>query len=307
MISSAHKARRLRGPLTLVEPFAGGAGVSLKLVTDGVVERALIGDADPMLAAFWSVAARRPEDLVGRMVDEYSEYLTAGGGDAVARWDYWRQFSGDALSEADSELELATKCLFLNRTTFSGILHGSAGPIGGRAQQSVHSIDCRFPIFGLAQRIRWIGRLYTTGKLLTPRHSDWRGTLDAAIDQAEDPRKVVGYLDPPYVEKSHRLYATGFDGSGNAPDVWLGITPHQLLAEHLRTQTPFRWILSYDFHPELLKNALLYGRARTTPTDAAKSQGAGAWRIRRELVALQHSASSQTERRNVTELLLTTL
>lgn len=308
MISSARKAQRLKGPVTLVEPFAGGAGVSLKLVTDGIVERALIGDADPMLATFWRVAAQRSEDLIGRMVDEHSDFLAAGGNEAVARWDYWRVFSPERdSSEAQSELELAMKCLFLNRTTFSGILHGSAGPIGGRAQTSPHTIDCRFPLEGLAQRIRWIGRLYTSGRLLTPRHSDWQTTLEAAFNEVDDPRKLVGYLDPPYIEKSDRLYATGFDGSGHAPDVWVGLTPHQYLAEYLRTEAPFRWILSYDYHPELLANAFLYGRARTTPTRAARERGARAWRVSREQVAFQHSASSQTERRNVTELLLSTL
>lgn len=308
MIASARRARRLRGPLTLVEPFAGGAGVTLKLVTDRVVDRALIGDADPMLAAFWRVAAQRPDELIGRMVDEHIEFLAAGGDEAVARWDYWRAFSPSTDSlEAERELDLATKCLFLNRTTFSGILHGSAGPIGGRAQKSAYRIDCRFPLDGLANRIRWIGHLHETERLLTPRESDWRSTLDAAINEADDPRTLVAYLDPPYIEKSERLYATGFDGSGHAPDVWGDITPHQHLAEYLRTEAPFRWILSYDHHPELLTNVFLYGRARTTPTRAARARGAAAWRMTREYVTIQHSASTQTSRRSVTELLLSTL
>ncbi len=308
MIVSARKARRLRGPITLVEPFAGGAGISLRLTTDRVVDRALIGDVEPMLAAFWRVSARRPEELIGRMVDEHEDFLTVGGDDAVARWDFWRGFtpSSDS-SEPDTELDLATKCLFLNRTTFSGILHGSAGPIGGRAQASAHTIGCRFPIDALAQRIRWIGRLHETGRLLTPRDSDWRATLEAAINDVDDPRRLVAYLDPPYIEKSDRLYRTGFAGSGHAPDVWRAITAHQHLADYLRTEAPFRWVLSYDSHPQLLTNALLYGRARTTPSDFARARGAKAWRITREEVTLLHSASTQSARRHVSELLLSTL
>jgi hypothetical protein len=45
--------------------------------------------------------------------------------------------------------DIAVKCLFLNRTTFSGILHGRAGPMGGRKQQSDYKIDCRFNKDGL--------------------------------------------------------------------------------------------------------------------------------------------------------------
>lgn len=308
MINSARDARRLRGPLTLVEPFAGGAGVSLKLLTDGVVERALIGDADPMVAAFWRVAAQRPEELIGRMADEHFDFLAAGGDEAVARWDYWRGFTpGLKMSENEREFELAMKCLFLNRTTFSGILHGSAGPIGGRAQTSVNTIDCRFPANRLAERLRWVGKLHREGRLLTPRHSDWLATLESSLEEVADPRSLVAYLDPPYVEKSHRLYSTGFDGSGHAPDVWRGLTPHQYLAEYLRLEAPFRWILSYDLHPELLSNAFLYGRVRATPTMNARSRGARALRIVRVEVTLQHSASTQTSRRNVTELLLSTV
>src|SRR5690606_262124 len=109
------------------------------------------------------------------------------------------------------------------------------------------------------------------------------------------------------IEKSHRLYATGFEGSGHAPDVWRGIGPHQGLAEYLRTEAPFRWILSYDDHPELLSNVFLYGPRRTRPTARARDAGAGAWRIQRDKVVIQHSASTQSSRSDVTELILRTL
>src|SRR5690606_32232100 len=110
-----------------------------------VVERALLADADPMVAAFWQVAAARTEELIGRISEEHSKYVLSGGSKALERWDFWRSWKPrPEASQATSSLELATKCLFLNRTTFSGILHGQAGPIGGRSQSSDYGIGCRF-------------------------------------------------------------------------------------------------------------------------------------------------------------------
>jgi len=308
LIRDARNRRALHGQVTLVEPFAGGASTTLRLLTDGVVERAIIGDADPMLSSFWYEAASAPERLIERMSNEFDRYLAIGGDVAVSRWDYWRAWQPELGLPLDANrAALALKCLFLNRTTFSGILHGSAGPIGGRAQASEYTIGCRFPVDGLAERIRWIGHLADTGRLVLVHGGTWRETLDIAVEFVDDPGELVAYLDPPYIEKSDRLYATGFEGSGHAPDVWRGIGPHQALAGYLLTTAPFRWILSYDFHRELLENVLLYGRRRTIPTAEARAAGAGAWRIQNNTVALQHSASTQTSRREVKELILTTL
>lgn len=308
MIQDARSRRTLRGQVTLVEPFAGGASTTLRLLTDGVVDRAIIGDADPMVSSFWYEAASAPERLIEHMSDEFYHYLAIGGDVAVARWDHWRAWQPELGAPLDqTRAMLALKCLFLNRTTFSGILHGGAGPIGGRAQTSDYTIGCRFPVDGLAERIRWIGHLADSGRLVLVHHGTWRETLALGLEFADDPQEVVAYLDPPYIEKSDRLYATGFEGSGRGPDVWRGIGPHQALAGYLLTTAPFRWILSYDYHPELLANGLLYGRRRTIPTADARAAGAGAWRIQNKTVALQHSASTQSSRRAVKELILTTL
>lgn len=48
----------------LVEPFAGGASVSLELLRTGQVSRAVIGDADPNVHAFWATALNDTEWLI---------------------------------------------------------------------------------------------------------------------------------------------------------------------------------------------------------------------------------------------------
>lgn len=308
LIESALETGRLRRPLTLVEPFAGGAAATLRLLTDQVVDHAVIGDADPLLASFWVEAARKPERLIERMTHEHETYVATGGTAAVDRWDYWRKWRPNPASTTDeNRLGLAVKCLFLNRTTFSGILHGSAGPIGGRAQLSAYPIGCRFDVPGLAARIRWVGHLHSTGRLIEVRESGWRDTLETARTTVEDQRNIIAYLDPPYIAKSDRLYGVSFREAGLPPNIWRGIGPHQMLAEYLKTEASFRWILSYDHHPDLLGNVLLYGRRRVNPTTEAILNGAKRWVIENRTVRIQHSASVGSNRRDVPELLLSTL
>jgi DNA adenine methylase len=128
LITSA--SRRLGAPELFVEPFAGGASTALRLAGVGAVRRVLLADADPLVATFWKVAAADTDWLIDRMMDEAV---------TLERWDHWRVWQ----PRGPDDRELAVKCLFLNRTTFSGILHGRAGPIGGRKQESSYKIDCR--------------------------------------------------------------------------------------------------------------------------------------------------------------------
>jgi DNA adenine methylase len=48
-----------------VEPYAGGAGVGLFLLTQGYVDRIVINDADPIVHAFWRAATERNSELLG--------------------------------------------------------------------------------------------------------------------------------------------------------------------------------------------------------------------------------------------------
>jgi DNA adenine methylase len=211
-------------PRLLVEPFCGGATSGLRLAGTGVVEHVILADADPLLAAFWHVAAFDTSWLVRAMKEEQV---------TIARWDWWR------FACPTNRRDRALKCLFLNRTTFSGILHGRAGPIGGRAQASAYKIDCRYGVAGLERRIRAVGDLADTGRLLDVWNCDWRESLRRAArfgGLARD--EVVVYLDPPYAEKAPKLYEWSFDSS-----------EHAALAMALQDSDGFRWLLSYDDNP----------------------------------------------------------
>jgi len=298
----------------LVEPFAGGASTSLRLLGDGTVERAVLADADPMVASFWRVAAARTSELVERISYEHEQFVKGGGDRALARWDYWRAWVPSAgMSETTEELELATKCLFLNRTTFSGILHGRAGPIGGRKQESEYTIGCRFNVDALTDRLEYVGHLYEIGRIADVWFADWKDTLNRVVTYYKKlvPNRVVAYLDPPYISKSWKLYRQSFavkaSQLGNEAE-WTAGLQHQRLAQYLRTEARYRWILSYDYDDAVLEDPALYAAKAMHPLAGARTnEGVKTWRISKRAVGLNYSASSRSGRGAAKELLLTTL
>jgi DNA adenine methylase len=215
-------------PKLLVEPFCGGASIALGLLEMDVVDTVLLADLDPLIAAFWHVVTTDAEWLIRAM---YREPVT------VERWEYWRRAKPKSLRNR------ALKCLFLNRTSFSGIIHGHAGPIGGRAQTSEYKIGCRFEKEPLARRIRNVKQLADEGRIWGTYEGSWQAAIRYAEYAAADydSKATVFYLDPPYIEKANRLY-----------DRPLAESDHRVLARFLTDETDHRWILSYDREPLVL-------------------------------------------------------
>lgn len=209
-------------PTLFVEPFCGGATAALHAVGNRLVDRAILADSDPLVASFWYTSAFDTQWLVDAMM---AEPVT------LNRWDHWRNTTPGSVRDA------ALKCLFLNRTSFSGIIDDRAGPIGGRTQTSNSRIDCRFGKPGLAERIRQVGNLADTGRLLDVWEADWADTLrrtGPGNSTVSDSHRIL-YLDPPYVNKGPRLYRETFNADN-----------HTRLAETLHNPAVGHWILSYD-------------------------------------------------------------
>jgi DNA adenine methylase len=317
ILEAAKGSRQVPEISLLVEPFAGGASASLRLVGQGIVDRVLLADVDPLVTAFWQAAAADTEALIDRMRDEWTRYVIPGRATGVERWDYWRSWEPPRnATPYAARLGLAMQCLFLNRTTFSGILHGKAGPIGGRKQESPYGIGCRWNPDAIEERLRYVGHLYETGRIVDVWRKDWKETLADVPEHYPQlvPSRVVAYLDPPYLEKASHLYRTSFDPSGgygnnrDAKSTRLDHLLHMELAEYLRTKAQFRWLLSYDNNELLIDSPWLYGHARMTPSvEDRETLGVRSWTITKRLVNVRYTASGKNGKRDADELLITTL
>ncbi|WP_281780886.1 DNA adenine methylase [Lysobacter auxotrophicus] len=201
---------------TYVEPYAGGAGAAIYLLTQGFVDRIVINDADPAIHAFWW-AVLNDTDRFLKKLDRCSVTLAARE----------RHKSIIAAPKQHEKLDVGFAAFFLNRTNRSGILQG--GVIGGKEQAGTYKIDARFNREDMADRISKIGKLRD--------HIELHG-LDAmkllSKIQKTLPKKSLIYFDPPYYIKGSQLYRNFY-------------TPgdHKEIAENVTSlRTP--WLVTYD-------------------------------------------------------------
>ena len=203
----------------IIEPFAGGASVSIALLEAGIAEQAVLNDIDPLIAAFWKIVfSPKAAELVDRILNAEVTLRT---------WEELRS------SDPTCELERAFKCLFLNRTSFSGSLQSAAGPIGGKAQTGAYLIDCRWNSERLASRITELSEL---GPRVKVRCADFRrfiGSYKASCTRRPT-TETLWYLDPPFFHKADKLYRYCFDEAD-----------HRTLRKTVLSLNG-TWMLSYD-------------------------------------------------------------
>lgn len=196
-----------------VEPYSGGCGLGLSLLTSGVMTRLHINDVDRSIWSFWNAVLNHTDDLIA---------LIERTPVTVEEWR--RQRVVQTNKEEAEAFELGFSTFFLNRTNRSGIIH-SGGMIGGLKQNGAYKIDCRFNKIELIRRISRIAK--------------YKGSISlSAIDGnqlvQEGCSRSVFYVDPPYYDKGSTLYMNAYHGSD-----------HEQLAETLQN-AHMPWILTYD-------------------------------------------------------------
>lgn len=218
----------------LFETYAGGASVSLSLLKSGLISRATIVELDPLVYSFWKCIKDSPEQLCDKI-----QCVTA----SLQTWKSFQKYLEPSVVGKYSALELGFAGLFLNRTSFSGII--GAGPIGGMSQQSAYKVDCRFNKERIIRQIRNLAGL-TEG--LTVVHSDALRFLKNSRAAILKGHSLV-YLDPPYYAQGKRLYRYNY-----------GDKEHAALAK-LIVAEKYPWVISYDPHPTIRQ--LFSGQAMT--------------------------------------------
>src|SRR5882762_2892752 len=128
------------GNLSIAEPFAGGAGASLKLLYLEDTPSIHINDKDRSIYSFW-----------WSLLNQSDEFLDLLSKKRVSMAEYFRQRDIYRNSQNDSRLVRGFATFFLNRCNRSGIIL-NGGPIGGFSQTGKWKLNARFNKEELAQR-----------------------------------------------------------------------------------------------------------------------------------------------------------
>ena len=240
-------------PQLLVEPFAGGASVSISLLEAGFVENIALSDADELVAAFWQTVFSKQADELARMVEAAKVSIS--------------ERERVIASRPHSTLGLAFKCLFLNRTSFSGILHSNAGVVGGWHQRGKYKIGCRFNRKRLAERIRVLSMLRNRVQFVGCQSYEKTISMVSGMPRTRrSPESVFWYFDPPFFERAERLYRKIFNSDDHRKfRDWLDVIPGHFVLSYDDVSAAEEL---YGDDPRLIRLEMLYGAgaARERPT-----------------------------------------
>ncbi|MEM0142433.1 MAG: DNA adenine methylase [Candidatus Parvarchaeum sp.] len=206
------------GDRVYVEPFAGGFGVGVRLLLEGVVQTALLNDYDSHIYHFWYSVLNDTDNLL-RLVSDTPITLE----ERERQKSNYQDPHVDILSDG-----FAT--LFLNRVNFSGIL--TSGPLGGMTQTGKYKIGCRFNKVEIIRKIEAIGQL--RGKI---RLHNKDAVELFKTDLATTKVPVFLNIDPPYVEKGPYLYTSFFQEEDH-------YALKEAIVRDLDGESP--WIMTYD-------------------------------------------------------------
>ena len=202
----------------IIEPYAGSAAISIGILKKDIISKAYINDSDQMIYAFWKTVMNNNQDLI-EMVDNVQVNLDT--------WFDFRTYLTENPLSKFNEKDVALAFLFLNRTSYSGIV--KAGPLGGKKQQSEYTIDCRFNKMNLKKKIKNLEMLSSRVEIF---NMDGVQFMKEIIRRNGD---VFIYADPPYYRVGKKLYNQYFDDS-----------KHIELADYLKRVEEQPWLLSYN-------------------------------------------------------------
>lgn len=223
---------------TYIEPFAGGAGLAIKLLLNNDVKRIVINDLDPAIYCVWFSILNHTKDFCD---------LIANANINQKEWKSQREiyFSHDM----SKPLELGFATLFLNRTNVSGVIKG--GIVGGQDQHGNYKMDARFNKETLISKVNNIAEYKEQITLL---NDDAKTLLQP--QQLRRFYKAFINLDPPYVKKGAQLYKNSFRESDHK-DLY-----------NLISQCRRKWVVTYDICSLV---ADLYDKYRSSYLDVTYS------------------------------------
>jgi len=205
------------------EPYAGGAGLAIRLLTNGFVTKISINDIDCSIYAFWASVLFNTEKFCALLertpinIDQWHR-----------QQEIWEE------GDAGNLLALGFSAFFLNRTNRSGIIEG-AGPIGGYSQRGKWKVGVRLVKERQLENIKTLSRYASQIEI---------SNLDALeyLDRKGPSSNTLLYLDPPYFVKGRKLYKNFYQHQD-----------HIEIANKLVRRRKSNWVVSYDDVPEIRK------------------------------------------------------
>ena len=211
-------------PKLFVEPFAGGASVALYLLGKGLIDKIALYDINPLITSFWITVFKDGTWLRDKVCK------------ADITLDEWIRLHDLPLN---GHRVNAWKCLFLNRTSFSGIMASEAGPLGGKSQASKFKIDCRFYRDTIQVRLKELWKYRNLIENIDV--AEWQETINRYAGLPDKQQKgLFIYLDPPFFHKAERLYQYYFKPEDH----------ESVICRLSKLNLP--WLLSYDHCPEAI-------------------------------------------------------
>lgn len=209
---------------TYIEPYAGGAGLALKLLYKGDVNRLILNDLDKHIFDFWDTCLNNPDALCDKIKNCKIDLI---------EWKKQREVYKN--SELYGQLENAFATLFLNRCNVSGIIKG--GPIGGMDQTGKYKLNARFNKTELIRKIKKIEKYKENIYFYNMDAIEFLKWIEENISKQDS----FLNLDPPYVNKGSMLYKNSYTKND-----------HITIAETMNKMKR-KWIITYD-ECELIQN-----------------------------------------------------
>jgi len=205
--------------INYAEPYAGGAGLALHLLSCEYVGKIYINDLSPAIYAFWRAVLEKTDDFC-----KWIENVSLD----VETWRYYKD-----LQSCNDFFELAKSTFYLNRTNVSGVLKG--GLIGGIEQKGKFKLDARFNKTDLIERIKNIARMKSRIELSNMDGVEFVNKVNKRKES------LFINLDPPYYEDGKDLYLNFYKDSD-----------HIKLSKCVSRIKKY-WMVSYDNTDFILK------------------------------------------------------
>ena len=213
---------KIDNKVVYVEPFVGGGGLALSLLSNGDVDNIIINDLDKGIYSFWRAILTETKKFV-----ELIERTPI----SIDEWQKQKKIYEIKNNKYSLELGFAT--FYLNRTNRSGIIN--AGPIGGFNQTGKYKLNCRFNKNNLIKKILKIAE--NKNKIQVFNY-DATTFINKIAFKFKD---RFTYYDPPYYKKGEELYRN-----------YLSHNDHVRIANLIKSDDA-NWLVTYDVASEIEK------------------------------------------------------